>query len=111
MRIAVAADGPNIDSNTEPVLARADWFVIVDDAGALAESIKNPHRDDRDKCGENVARLLHSHGVDVVLSGNRGAKAALACRNLGLRAGFSKANTVGQAVRNYLLMEQTLAHL
>lgn len=111
MRIAVAADGPGMENHTEPVLARADWFVVVDDAGVFCESIQNPYRDDREKCGEKVARLLHSHGVAVILAGNRGSKATLACRNLGMRAAFAKAGTVKDAARNHVELENTLGSL
>ena len=111
MRIAVAADGPGLDDMVEPVLARADWFVVVDESGRVVEAVENPYRDDREKCGEHVAELLHSHGVDVVLSGNRGPKAALACQRLGVRTAFMGRSGVGEAVSNYRELEAELSRL
>ena len=111
MRIAVAADGPGLDNMVEPVLARADWFVMVDEPGRVADAVENPYRDDREKCGENVAALLHAHGVEVVLSGNRGPKAALACQRLGVRTAFMGRSRVGEAVASYREMETALRAL
>ncbi|BBD09076.1 NifB/NifX family molybdenum-iron cluster-binding protein [Desulfovibrio ferrophilus] len=107
MCIAVAADGPKMESHVEPVLGRADWFVIVEDGKTLIEAIQNPHRDDKEGCGVKVARMLESMGVKAVLSGNCGPKAALACRSSGTSISFSRKDTVSEAVVRYMELEET----
>ncbi|WP_461208694.1 NifB/NifX family molybdenum-iron cluster-binding protein [Desulfocurvus sp. DL9XJH121] len=102
MRIAIAADGPNTDSRVEPVLGRADWFVILDARGARVEALRNPHRDQREGCGAAVASLLLAKGVSAVLAGNCGPKAALACRKQGLSVSFPYEGAVGDAAARFL---------
>jgi len=110
MRIAIAADGPRLDNLVEPVLARADWFLIVDGPDRLIEALKNPHRDEREHCGRKVARMLGDLGVDVVLAGNHGPKAALACQEAGLRPVISRTSTVAEALARFLERETRFAN-
>lgn len=102
MRMAVSADGPGLENRVEPVLGRADWFVIVDQPGWAVETVENPHRNAREGCGVGVAGMLAARGVDAVLTGNCGPKAALACRRAGLSVSYPHEGTVREAVERYL---------
>jgi len=107
MRIAIAADGPKLENKVEPVLGRADWFVIVEHPGWKLDALENPHRDRREACGTNVAKMLLALKVDAVLAGNCGPKAALACRREGLSVSYPHEGTVQDAANRYLeLLEQ-----
>lgn len=108
MRIAIAADGPRRDNLVEPVLGRADWFIIMEDGETIAEAVQNPHRDDRASCGNKVARMLADLGATVVLAGNYGPKASLACREAGLDPVLSRQSTVAEALARYLEHDQRL---
>lgn len=99
MRVAVAAQGPALDSLVEPVFGRADWFLIVEEEGHLSGTFRNPHRDDREGAGQRLVSLLAAHGVTHVVCGECGAKARIVLADAGMTIAIGVGGTVREALR------------
>ncbi|GAB6175226.1 hypothetical protein JCM16814_01170 [Desulfobaculum senezii] len=97
-RFAICSAGTTRTARVEPVVGRADYFYIYDTATGEETAVPNPHRDEQEGCGVNVARTLAEQGVEAVLAGNCGAKAARALREAGVKVSYPFTGTVDDAI-------------
>lgn len=82
--IAVAAEGPSRSSRVSEVAARAPYFLLFDEKGALLEAAKNPHMDARGGAGTASVDFLAAKGVKTVLAGAFGPRMARAMEARGM---------------------------
>lgn len=99
--IAVASTGPNPDSKVEPVLGRADYFIITNPDMSEFQAVANPFTDHSQGIGTKVAELLLKNDISAVLAGNCGPKTALRLREAGVHVGIAYSGTVEEVVRAY----------
>jgi len=101
MKIAVAAKGEGLSAVVEPVLGRADYFVIVDYPDMHYQSFPNPYAEHQKNIGVSVAQFLIDKGVQSVLSGDCGKNAALKLRGEGVHVGIGYKGSVREVVAQF----------
>jgi len=72
MKIAIAANAANIDSEVAEHAARAAFYLIFDEQGLLQEALANPLATSGRSAGPEAAKFLAGHGVNLVASGDFG---------------------------------------
>jgi len=71
MKIAIASEGKNIDSEISPKGGRAPYYLIFEDKD-LIEVIKNPFAVGSGGAGWSVAYMLAEKKIDLVVAGKIG---------------------------------------
>jgi len=104
MRIAISADNWNgLDSVISPHFGRCPHYILVDVDG---HEVKAVHVVDNPYYGQHspwmVPDFIHSHGVDVMLTGGMGRRAIAFFEQLGVEAVSGASGTVRRALELYL---------
>lgn len=84
MKIAIASEGKEEDSEVSPVSGRAPYYLIFE-GGKLEKSIKNPFAMGGGGAGFSVAQMLGNEKVDVVVSGKFGPNITMALEQKGIK--------------------------
>jgi predicted Fe-Mo cluster-binding NifX family protein len=98
MKIAVAANGNNLDAPVDPRFGRCAWFVIVDSETMAFEALQNPGVMAGGGAGIQAAQLVASKGAQAVVAGNMGPNAHQALTAAGIQILPFAGGTVRQAV-------------
>ena len=77
MKIAIAANGNNLDAQISEMGGRAPYYLILED-NQLKESITNPFARGGGGAGWSVAHMLAGKGVELVILGKIGPNMASA---------------------------------
>ncbi len=101
MKVAVSAQGPDLDSPVDSRFGRAPYFVIVDLETGNHETLANPNVGAAQGAGIQTARLLGNRGVGAVLTGNIGPNPVSALRATGTEIHLGISGTVSQAVEAF----------
>jgi len=100
MRIAVSADGPDLESHASPIFGRCPTFVLVDTDTLALESHNNPAQNYGEGAGIAAAEFVVAKGAEAVLTGNVGANALRVLNAAQVLVYRIKRGTVGQAVQS-----------
>jgi len=104
MRIAVSVDNNNgLDSVVSPHFGRCPYYALVDVTGQEITGVSvmdNPYYN-RHEPGQ-VPALIHSYGVNVMLTGGMGGRAIMFFQQFGIEGVTGAYGTVRQAVERYL---------
>lgn len=105
MRIAVTAQGTDLDSAMDPRFGRCRNFVIVDsDSDSDTdkfEAFSNESVTASGGAGTQSAQFLANKGVGAVITGNVGPNAARALEAAGIKVYAAASGTVRDALRAY----------
>jgi len=85
MRIAVAAAAPNQKQPVARHGARADFYLVFDEAANTHEALANPFKDYPKSVGIRVADFLADKSIDLVVAGRFGVGFARALDSKGVR--------------------------
>lgn len=72
MKIAIAAEAPNIDTDVAAHAGRAPYYLIFDAGGRLHAAPANPVAAGGRGAGPAVVQFLAGHGVGMVVAGEFG---------------------------------------
>ena len=104
MRIAISADNQNgLDSVVSPHFGRCPHYILVDVDGHEVKAVNfvdNPYYGQHSP--GMVPDFIHSHGVDVMLTGGMGRRAIAFFEQLGVEAVSGASGTVRRALELYL---------
>lgn len=101
MRIAVTAQGADLDSAMDPRFGRCRNFVIVDSDSDEFEAFSNESVMASGGAGTQSAQFLANNGVDAVVTGNVGPNAARALEAAGIKVYAAASGTVRDALEAY----------
>ncbi len=101
MRIAVTAQGADLDSAVDPRFGRCRNFVIVDSDSDGFEAFSNEGVMASGGAGTQSAQLLANKGVGAVVTGNVGPNAARALEAAGIKVYAATSGTVRDALQAY----------
>lgn len=101
MRIAVTAQGSDLDSAMDPRFGRCRNFVIVDSDSDKFEAFSNESVMASGGAGAQSAQFLSSKGVGAVITGTVGPNAARALEAAGIRVYAAVLGTVRDALEAY----------
>jgi predicted Fe-Mo cluster-binding NifX family protein len=104
MRIAISADDNNgLDSIVSPHFGRCPHYILVDLEG---QEVQGVDKVDNPFFGQHapgqVPGFIHSHGVNVMLTGGMGYRAIGFFQQYGVEPVTGAAGTVRQALQRYL---------
>jgi len=83
MKIAIASEGKNLDSEISQRGGRAPYYLIFEDK-KLVETIKNPFASGSGGAGFSVAYMLAEKNVKLVVAGKVGANMESALKEKGI---------------------------
>ncbi|MBP7893218.1 MAG: NifB/NifX family molybdenum-iron cluster-binding protein [Firmicutes bacterium] len=101
MRIAVTAQGADLDSAMDPRFGRCRNFVIVDSDSDKFEAFSNESVTASGGAGTQSAQFLANKGVGAVITGNVGPNAARALEAAGIKVYSAASGTVRDALEAY----------
>jgi len=102
MKIAISAEGQDLESPVDPRFGRAQWFIIADLETGGFEAINNEQNLNAAQgagiqAAENVAR----HGASYLITGHCGPKAFRALSAAGIKIVVGVKGTVGEALERF----------
>jgi len=80
MKIAIASEKKDIDSNVCPTAGRAPFYLIFEDK-KLIKTIKNPFAVGGGGAGLGVVQMLSNENVNMIISGKFGGNLIEALKN------------------------------
>jgi predicted Fe-Mo cluster-binding NifX family protein len=101
MRIAVSAQGENLDAPASPVFGRCPTYVFVDTETMEFEAAPNPAMNQGGGAGIQAAQFVVEYGAEVVLTGNLGPNAFDVLQAAGIPGYLVPEGTVRQAVEAF----------
>jgi len=108
MRIAITATGTDIDSQVDPRFGRAKFILILDESGAIVESVDNSQNlNSMRGAGIQTAKILADRKVDVLLTGFCGPNAFTALKAVGIKIAIEQSGTVKEALSRFNQNEVT----
>jgi predicted Fe-Mo cluster-binding NifX family protein len=102
MKIAISAQGPDLEAQVEPRFGRAPYFLIVDQDTMEFEALPNQAgRQAPQGAGIQAAALLARQRPAAILTGHCGPKAFHTLQAAGIRVILDVKGSVREAVQNY----------
>jgi predicted Fe-Mo cluster-binding NifX family protein len=101
MKIAVSAQGENLDAPASPVFGRCPTYVFVDTETTEFEAVPNPAVNQGGGAGIQAAQFVVEHGAQAVLTGNLGPNAFGVLQAAGVPGYLVPEGTVRQAVEAF----------
>lgn len=99
MKIAIASEGENLDSEISERAGRAPYYLIFEDK-KLMETVKNPFAVGGGGAGWSVAYMLAEKKVDLVVAGNVGQKMKTALEEKGIKLREESEKKVSDVINN-----------
>ncbi len=101
MKVAISANGDNLDATIDERFGRCPFFIIVDTADMRFEAVANPNADLSTGAGIQSAALVASTGVEAVITGKCGPKAMQVFAKTNIRMILNQHGLVGDAVEAF----------
>lgn len=101
MRIAVCAQGGELNAMVDPRFGRCAYFIFVDTETGEHEASANPSAGATGGAGVQAARFLVSKGIAAALVGNIGPNAVAVLKAAGIKVYAGVSGTVADALSQY----------
>jgi predicted Fe-Mo cluster-binding NifX family protein len=102
MKIAVSAQGPNLEAQVDPRFGRAPYFLLVDTETLGFDLVPNPASMQTPQgAGIQAAAMVARHRPAAVLTGNCGPKAFQTLQAAGIQVIVGVEGQVRDAVQKY----------
>jgi predicted Fe-Mo cluster-binding NifX family protein len=99
MKIAITATGTEIDSPVDPRFGRAQYILIVDENGAILETVDNSQNLNAMRgAGIQSAKTVADREVHVLMTGRCGPNAFRALQAAGIKVAVDQSGTVREAL-------------
>jgi predicted Fe-Mo cluster-binding NifX family protein len=103
MRIAITAQGGDLDAKVDPRFGRASQFLLVETATMKYEVIGNSQSLDLPQgAGIQAAQNILRHQPDAILTGNCGPKAFKVLGAAGVNVILGVSGTAREAIQSFL---------
>lgn len=101
MKIAISANGPNLDAEVDPRFGRCAYFIIIDPETMEFEAIDNASAMASGGAGISAAQMVAQKGVAAIITGNCGpnAQQVLSAASIEMITGAS--GKVKDAIESY----------
>ncbi|MFL7807559.1 MAG: NifB/NifX family molybdenum-iron cluster-binding protein [Anaerolineae bacterium] len=101
MKIAVTANGQDLDAPTSPVFGRCPTYILVDTETMQFEVVANPALSAGSGAGIQAAQFIIEQGAQAVVTGNVGPNAYGVLSAAGVAVYLNNGGTVRQAIEAY----------
>ena len=103
MRVAVSAQGDNLESELDPRFGRASRFLIVDTDTMSFEVVQNDQNLNLPQgAGIQAAQTVAKYTPDIILTGNCGPKAFRALQAAGIKVVVGVEGKIKDVIKNLL---------
>jgi predicted Fe-Mo cluster-binding NifX family protein len=102
MRIAISANGSDLDAEFVPLFGRSPTYVFVDTESLAFEAVPNPATGSAGGAGIQAAQYVASRGVGAVVTGHVGPNAFQVLAAAGVPVFIFTGSTVREAVNAYM---------
>ena len=111
MKIAISANGTNLEENIVTTFCGCDFFLIVDTKANTLRTVVNETKGRPDKVGGTAGQLVSNQGIDAVITSDIGPQAMKIFEQYGIEVyqGEGKINDVIQQLEKERLPEITKA--
>jgi len=100
-KICITSQGRDLNSEVEPSLGRAPYFLIIDPDTMHVEVLDNPNIDAAQGAGIQSAQLISSKNVGAVLTGNCGPNSQRVLESSGIKVITGISGKVRNAISKY----------
>ena len=101
MKIAIASEKKDKNSNIDERAGRANYYLIIDESGKLLETISNPFSTGGGGAGFGVAKMLADKKVDIIIAGKFGENMTQGMIERGLKP-IEKTGSIDNFISNTL---------
>jgi predicted Fe-Mo cluster-binding NifX family protein len=101
MKVAVTANGQDLDAPTSPVFGRCPTYILVDTETMQFEAVTNPALSAGSGAGIQAAQFIIEQGAQAVVTGNVGPNAYGVFAAAGVPVYLYNDGTVRQALEAY----------
>lgn len=101
MKVAVTANGQDLDAPTSSVFGRCSTYILVDTETMQFEAVANPALSASGGAGIQAAQFVAGLGAEAIVTGNVGPNAYGVLRAAGVAVYLNNGGTVRQAVEAY----------
>ena len=101
MKIAVTANGQDLDAPTSPIFGRCPTYILVDTETMQFEAVANPALSAGSGAGIQAAQFIIEQGAQAVVTGNVGPNAYGVFAAAGVPVYLYNDGTVRQALEAY----------
>jgi predicted Fe-Mo cluster-binding NifX family protein len=101
MKIAVSANGVDLEAPASPIFGRAPNFLVVDTETMDFDTLGNPALGAAGGAGVQASQFVVEHGAEAVVSGNVGPNAFDVLQAAGVPVYLFDGGTVRQAVEAF----------
>jgi predicted Fe-Mo cluster-binding NifX family protein len=101
MKIAITANGPDLDADIDPRFGRCQYFIILDPDTMEFEALENSGAIASGGAGISTAQTIAGKGVEAVLTGNCGPNAYQVLEAAGIKVVTGLSGKVRDAIQNY----------
>ncbi|HEV57643.1 MAG TPA: dinitrogenase iron-molybdenum cofactor biosynthesis protein [Phycisphaerales bacterium] len=102
MKIAVTAQGPDLDAAVDPRFGRAAYFLLVDTETMDFSLMENEASQAAGGAGVSAAQAVIDAGAEAVLTGNCGPNAFRTLKAGGVSVYTGVSGTVREAIEGYV---------
>ena len=101
MKVAISAQGKDMNAAVDPRMGRCQQFIIVDTDSMEFKVLDNPNVGAMGGAGIQTAQLLASKDIQAVITGNCGPNAFATLHAAGVEVYIGASGTVQQALEQY----------
>jgi predicted Fe-Mo cluster-binding NifX family protein len=101
VKIAVTANGQDLEAPTSPIFGRCPTYIVVDTETMQFEAVTNPALSAPGGAGIQAAQYITGLGVEAIITGNVGPNAYGVLSAAGVDVYLYNGGTVRQAVEAY----------
>ena len=101
MKLAISADGPQLEAQLDARFGRCAYFIFVDTETHAWEASPNPAIDARGGAGTQAAQFIANQGAQAVISGHFGPNAFEALDAAGIKMYAAAAGRVESVVEEF----------
>ena len=109
MKIAISANGQNLDAEVDPRFGRCQYFIIADTETEEFEALDNSSATAAGGAGISAAQMIVKKGVEAVLTGNCGSNAHQVLSPAGIKVITGVSGKIKDAIAEYKLGTYTAA--
>ena len=102
MKVAITAQGKNLESKVDPRFGRASWFILVDTETGKYQAVSNEQNLNAGQgAGIQSAENVSRQGAGAVITGNCGPKAFRTLSAAGIKVYIGAEGTVGEIFEKF----------
>jgi predicted Fe-Mo cluster-binding NifX family protein len=101
MRIAISAKGQGLDAPLDPRFGRSHYFFVMDTKTGTTETLTNKNATAPGGAGIQTAQFISDQGIEIVITGSVGPKAAQVLAQAEIKVHSTNAGTVREAIQGF----------